>query len=62
MEEESTTECVIIEKRHLQTLIDNHISDMTYVIRENEGKGWDGPRVSAWSDAVRAINDVLGLT
>lgn len=39
----------------LRALMSNeHISlgDLVYNIRESEGKGWDGPSVKAWSDAV----------
>ena len=28
------------------------LGDFIYSVREQEGKGWDGPAVRAWSDAV----------
>ena len=30
-----------------------NLGDLAYEIREREGKGWDGPAVAAWSDAVQ---------
>lgn len=28
------------------------LGDLVYEVREREGRGWDGPAVKAWSDAV----------
>lgn len=32
-----------------------YIGDFIYNVRENEGKGWDGPRVTAYSEAVATL-------
>lgn len=40
----------------LKALTSNpHISlgDLVYTVRDREGKGWDGPAVTAWGDAVQ---------
>lgn len=39
----------------LRALLTNeHVSlgDLVYTVREREGKGWDGPSITAWNDAV----------
>jgi hypothetical protein len=30
-----------------------------YAIREAEGRGWDGPRVRAWSEGTRRVTAAL---
>lgn len=35
------------------------LSDMIYHIREREGEGWDGPAVTAWSEAVTAARSAI---
>ncbi len=30
------------------------LGDLVYGVRETEGEGWDGPSVTAWSNAVTA--------
>ena len=37
------------------------LGDLVYTVRDNEGKGWEGPDVKAWSDAVTAGRRLLGL-
>ena len=44
----------------LQTLVSEGIGDFTYTIRDRELKGWNGPRVTAWSDAVQVIEKYAG--
>lgn len=39
----------------LRTLLDESIGDFVYQIRDRELKGWDGPRVAAWSEACRMV-------
>ena len=29
------------------------LGDLVYAVREQEGEGWEGPMVKAWSNAVR---------
>lgn len=36
-----------------------NLGDLTYNVREREGKGWDGPSVVAWSKAVTAAQNLL---
>jgi hypothetical protein len=31
------------------------LGDLVYVVRERELKGWDGPNVIAWSEAVETL-------
>lgn len=38
--------------RRLMTNPHLSLADQTYQVREREGKGWNGPAVKAWSDAV----------
>lgn len=35
------------------------IGDFVYQIRDSELKGWDGPRVKAWSDGAVLAAEVL---
>jgi len=35
------------------------LADITYDIREREGAGWNGPRVSLWSDAVARAEKLM---
>ena len=39
----------------LNTLTAEHLEDFIYHIREGEGQGWDGSRVTAWADACKAV-------
>jgi hypothetical protein len=36
------------------------LSDYTYDVREREGKGWEGPLVTKWSDACVLAQKLLG--
>jgi hypothetical protein len=36
-----------------------NLGDLVYQIRERELKGWDGPAVTAWSDAVTAAKAAI---
>lgn len=38
-------------RKALNTFLSESIGDKVYDIREREGKGWDGPRVTAWGEA-----------
>jgi hypothetical protein len=35
------------------------LGDLVYTVRERELQGWDGPAVTAWSDAVLAVQQLL---
>ena len=35
------------------------LGDLVYYVREREGKGWDGPDVNAWSNAVQLARAAL---
>ena len=35
------------------------LGDLVYEIREREGKGWDGPAVSQWSNTVQEVKTTL---
>ena len=35
------------------------LHDLCYRIRDNEGKGWDGPIVTAWGDACEQATKLL---
>lgn len=35
------------------------LGDLIYNVREREGKGWDGPSVHAWGQAVTDLKIVL---
>ena len=37
-----------------------NLGDHVYEVREREGKGWDGPLVTKWSDAVVRAKAILG--
>lgn len=46
----------------LRQLVSNeHISlgDLIYQVREREGKGWNGPSVIQWGDAVKNATELL---
>ena len=47
---------------HCIKIIDgiHDIGDVIYDVRENEGKGWDGPEVKAYGEAVAALKAYLG--
>ena len=32
---------------------------MVYIIRDTEGKGWDGPRIAAWASACDTMKRYL---
>lgn len=36
-----------------------HLGDLVYNIRDRELKGWEGPAVKAWSDAVMKVNAAI---
>ncbi len=36
-----------------------HLGDLVYAVREKEGEGWDGPAVTAWSEAVMAAKAAI---
>lgn len=49
-------------KATLQALMTNKhldLGDQTYVVRDSEGLGWDGPSVKSWSDAVVTAQRLL---
>lgn len=35
------------------------LGDLIYRVRENEGKGWEGPLVKRWSNAVAELEASL---
>jgi len=42
-------------KNTLEALTSNpylNLGDLVYQVREREGKGWEGPAVVAWSNAI----------
>lgn len=43
----------------LQALDDLGAEDTIYDLREREGKGWDGPQVTAFADAWETIHKYL---
>lgn len=46
----------------LSALLSNkhiNLGDLVYAIREREGEGWDGPSVTAWSNAVDAARKAI---
>lgn len=46
----------------LKGLMDNphiNLEDKIYDVRESEGRGWDGPSVKAWSDAIDKAKQAL---
>ena len=46
----------------LEALLSNpylNLGDLVYQVREREGEGWDGPAVTAWSDAVMAAKAAI---
>lgn len=36
------------------------LADQVYAVREEEGKGWDGPDVKAWAVAVKDAEALVG--
>lgn len=44
----------------LNTLAAEHLGDFIHHVREAEGRGWDGPRVTAWADACKAVEKYTG--
>lgn len=45
----------------IQSLISNpsiDLGDQAYAVRESEGLGWEGPDVTAWSNAVTAAERI----
>ncbi len=38
-----------------------NLGDLVYKVREEEGKGWDGPAVKTWSEAVNNIDKIKAL-
>jgi hypothetical protein len=36
-----------------------HLGDLVYAVREKEREGWDGPAVTAWSEAVMAAKAAI---
>jgi len=36
-----------------------NLGDLVYNVREAEGEGWDGPAVSAWSDACEQVKAAI---
>ncbi len=44
----------------LRTLFEvRDLGDIIYDIREREGRGWDGPLVTKWGDAVARAKTIL---
>jgi hypothetical protein len=43
--------------RTLNSII--HLGDLVYEVRENEGQGWDGPKVKAWGEACAKMEELL---
>lgn len=43
----------------IQALLDNHVGDYVYDIRERELKGWAGPRVTAWGKACAILREYM---
>lgn len=46
----------------LQALMTNphlNLGDLVYLVREREGKGWEGPAVEAWGNAVGKAEELL---
>lgn len=39
-----------------------NLGDLVYTVRDNEGLGWEGPAVKAWSDAVMAAKAAIAKT
>ena len=53
---EALEECA----KAVRTIDDLHnLGDAVYVVREREGEGWDGPKVTAYSKAVAALGSAL---
>lgn len=54
-ERDEAIQCLraLFENRHID------LGDQVYEVREREGLGWDGPSVTAWSEAVTAGRHLL---
>ena len=46
----------------LRMLMREPLGDWVYDIRDNEMQGWEGPRVTAWAEAVKKTGSVLPLS
>ncbi len=42
-----------------RVLVEQNIGDYTYSVREREGLGWEGPKVTAWSEASVTLEQVV---
>jgi len=49
----------VTAKQVLKGLLDLGIEDFIYNIRENEGKGWDGPEVTRFADLLHQAKELL---
>ena len=38
------------------------LGNLAYDVREREGKGWDGPAVKTWCEAVKSVNEALAAS
>ena len=38
------------------------LGDMVYLVRDREGKGWDGEAVKSWGEAVLEAEKILKTT
>jgi hypothetical protein len=47
-------------KEAVRVLLKLGVGDMISTVRENEGKGWEGPKVKAWSDAIQTLQAYAG--
>ena len=45
--------------RMLNDCLHIDLGDLTYLVREREGQGWDGPAVSQWSDGVTRLRSAI---
>ncbi len=43
----------------LAVFVDQNVGDHIYDVRELEGLGWDGPKVTAWSRASVTANELV---
>ena len=37
-----------------------HLEDVIYQVRDNEGLGWDGPKVREWAEACKRLRELRG--
>ncbi len=49
------------EKILKELLFDYDIEDFIYDIKSDEGEGWDGPRVTRFSELIVAAKQLLGV-